>query len=406
MATVAPVPAVPGVLANRSLVALVCAQSVSRAGDALLSIATVWLVLDLTNNNPVAVTAALAFEFLPFLLFGLLGGALADRWERRRTMITVDLLRGLLLLIVPLLAAADVLALWHIFTVTFVLSSLGRMYQPARQAIVPDLVSEQQLVRANALLEGAGQAAWVAGPALGGILVSVIGAPGVYYLDAASFGVSALLLTALHAPHRSGKRAAGSLRAGLLAGVRHVRASAVLSSALLLGAAATAAFAPVPALLSVLVRTRLDGGARLLGLLMACFFLGSIGGSVLAGKLGPRLHRGLALALGALTVGGCVCLLAAAPVAAVAAVALAATGAGASLFNVSEYSLLQAETPPELRGRVASVASVSAQALRPAALMLAGLVAGAAGVRIGLSALAVLALIAWLVTFPILRSRR
>lgn len=404
MATTAPVPAVPGLLANRPLTALVVGQAISRAGDALLSVASVWLVLELTNNNPLAVSAALAFEFLPFLLFGLVGGALADRWDRQRTMVTVDALRALLVLAVPLAAAAGVLALWQIFAVNFLLSSLGRIFQPARQAIIPDLVPEAQLVRANAVLEGTGQAAWVAGPALGGLLVASIGASGVYYLDAASFALSALALLALRPARRVAPRGGGgSLRADLLAGVRHVRGHAALPAALLLGAASTVAFAPVPALLPVLVRTRLEGGARLLGVLMACFFLGSLSGSALAGRLGERLHRGWALILGALALGVAVCVLAAAPAAVLAAAALAIIGAGAALFNVAEYSLLQAESPPELRGRVAAVASVSAQALRPLALVVAGLVAGVAGIRLGLGVLAITALAGGLLALPILR---
>lgn len=380
-------------LRNRGFVALIIGQFVSRAGDALLSLASVWLVLDLTNNNPLASSAVLAVEFLPYLLFGLVAGAYVDRWDRRRIMIGADAARGVVTLAVPLLAAVGALQVWHVFAVSFLLSSFGRLFHPARQAVIPDLVDASQLVRANAVLEGTGQAAWIAGPALGGVLVALVGAANVYYLDAASFFFSAAALLLVRPRPHPRVPAGTSLRQELAEAVRYVGARPILRVTLVVGVVGLVAFAPVPALLPVLVRGHFGAGSRELGMLMACFFTGSVLASVGIARLGQRLHRGRALTggVGALGLGALV--LALTPSLVVVGLSLLALGAGAALFNVAEYSIFQAETSAELRGRVFALANVLSQAARPLILMAAGAIAQLADARAALALLAGAALL-------------
>lgn len=391
----APVPAAaPTLYHNRGFLILVGGQFVSRAGDALLSLAAVWLVLELTGNNPLASGAALAFEFLPYALFGLIAGVLVDRWNRVRTMAVADAVRGVVLLAVPLLHRIDALHVWHIFAVMFVLSSLGRLFTPARMALLPDLVRPEQLVRANAISEGAGQVAWVLGPALGGVLVAVMGAVNIFYLDAASFLISSLSVLLIRVRHAAAPVPRTSMWQEAMGGVRYMRTTPVLAAVALLSLVGTLAFAPVPALLPVLVRGEFGGNARVFGALMACFFLGSVAGSGVVGRGGARLHRGRLLAGGIAGLGAAILALAAAPMAVPAGGALAVLGAFAAGFNVAEYSLLQQSTPPELRGRVFALANMMSQLLRPPGVIAAGLLAGAAGVRVSLAVMALTALAA------------
>jgi DHA3 family macrolide efflux protein-like MFS transporter len=384
----------PPLTRNTAFLILTGGQFVSRAGDALLALAAVWLVLELTDNNPLASSAALTFEFLPYIFFGLLAGVFVDRWDRRRTMMVADTVRGAVLLVIPALHATGRLEVWHVFAVSFVLSSLGRLFIPARQALIPDLVASTQLVRANAISEGSGQVALVFGPALGGVLLSTFGAVNLYYLDAASFFISALSLLFVRPQRTKPPASRGGLWREAAGGLRHVLRTPLLAAALLLSVVGTWAFAPVPALLPVLVRGDLAADGRTFGMLMACFFIGSVAGSAAVGRLGERLHRGRALLAGILGVGVFTLGLALAPVVAAAAAALALTGGAAAGFNVAEYSLLQQQTPADLRGRVFAVANVSAQFLRPLALILAGVLAQLAGVRVALAVMALFAIAA------------
>ena len=385
---------------NRAYMTLIAGQFVSRAGDALLSLASVWLLLDLTNNNALVSTGALAFEFVPYLLFGLIAGVAVDRCDRRKTMIGADLLRGAIVLLVPLLHAAGALRVWHIFLVLFLLSSLGRLFNPARQALMPDLVAPGQLVRANAIAEGSGQAAWIVGPTVGGVLLGEIGAVNLFALDAASFFVSAVSLAFVPMRTAAGRARTAGLWGEALGGIRHVRATPVLGVALAVSLGGTVAFAPVPALLPVLVREDFAAQSRAFGVLVACFFAGAVAGSTVLARRGARLHRGRTLAVSVFGAGIATTALATAPSVVVAAVVLALLGGLAAGVNVAEYSLLQTETPPELRGRVFAVANVATQCLRPPALIAAGLIADRTDARTALGAMAVAAILPGAAALP------
>jgi MFS family permease len=382
----------PSLLANRGFCIFLAGRFVSRAGDALLSLASVWLVLDLTGNNALAGGIAAALEFLPFVLFGLLGGVLVDRWDRRRTMALADGLRGALLLVIPLLAAAGLLQVRHLYVLIFLLSSLGRLFAPARQAIVPEMVEPAQITRANALIEGSGQAAWVFGPLLGGIIVGAAGAANVFYVDAATFFFSAATLLLIRPLYRQPPAPRTGIWKEAAGGLEHVRRTPVLFAATVMGMVGTLAFAPVPVLLPVMVRQVFHAGPLAFSVLMSAFFAGSLAGTAVVGKLGNRLHRGRTLLGGITALGILTLLLAGAPGIVVASAALVALGGLAAAFNVAEYSLLQQETPAELRGRVAAVAGVAAHLLRPPAVLAAGFLAQQYDVRLALGVMALAAL--------------
>lgn len=379
-------------LTNRDFLIFLAGRFISRAGDALLSLAQIWLVLDLTGNNALAGALVAAMDFLPYLLFGLLGGVLVDRWDRRATMAVADALRGVLLLVIPLLAVVDALRVWQLYIVVFLLSSLGRLFAPARQALVPELVEPAQLTRANALIEGSGQAAWIFGPLLGGVVVGAVGAVNVFYLDAVTFFVSAATLLLVRPAFKQPPASRVGVWKEAADGLAYVRRTPVLLATTLLGSTGTLAFAPVPVLLPVLVRRVFHGGPVVFSVLMSAFFIGSLVGSAAIGKAGNRLHRGRALLGGVLALGLLILALAAAPGAVIAAAALMVLGAAAAVFNVAEYSLIQQQTPAELRGRVAAVANVAAQLLRPPAVLMAGFLAQHYDLRLALSVMALAAL--------------
>jgi MFS family permease len=389
----APFPALSG---NRSFLTLIAGQFVSRVGDGLYSLAAVWLVLQLTDNNPLASSAALAFQLLPVLLFSLVAGVLVDRWDRRLTMAMADSVRAPLVLAVPVLYATGRIEVWHIYAVSFVLTSIGRLFTPARQALLPDLVAPGQLVRANSVAEGCSQAAFILGPALAGLLAAVIGVANVIYLDSVTFALSALSLLMIRTTRRPPPVPRGRWWQEAAGGLRHLRATPVLAAALALATAGNLAFAAGPALLPVLVRGLLGGDTRVFGTLLASFFVGAVAGSAVLGRLAARVHRGRVLLIGVSTVGVATLMVSAAPTAVWAGGALLVLGAAASTFNVAYYSLMQERTPADLRGRVFAATELVSQSLRPLAVLLAGLLAVQTDPRIGIAAFAVAALAAGL----------
>jgi MFS family permease len=197
------------VLRTRSYARLWLSSLISTLGDWLLLVALPLSVLTL-SGSALATGLTLLSATLPTVLFAPLAGALADRWDRRRLMIACDLSRAALLPM--LLLVHDTRHLWIVYTVTFLMSMVRKLFDPASRAMVPQLLDGSRLVRAGALLSIAGDAARLVGPALGGVLYAASGLRLVVWLDVLSFLCSALLIAgvrvsspkeAVPAPHGS-----------------------------------------------------------------------------------------------------------------------------------------------------------------------------------------------------------
>jgi Na+/melibiose symporter-like transporter len=186
---------------------------ISETGDWFLLVGLPVWVLKITGSSLVTATVFLV-GLLPGLVVGPLAGVLVDRWDRRRTLVAVSLAQAAFLL--PLLAVDGRDRLWIVYLVMAVEAALAQLNDPARNALVPALVSKDDLVGANALIGLNGNLARLAGSPLGGILVEVAGLPGLVIGDAASFLLGAALI-ALVRPQASRSRASGPQASGSLA---------------------------------------------------------------------------------------------------------------------------------------------------------------------------------------------
>jgi MFS family permease len=183
---------------------------ISETGDWLLLVGLPVWVLQLTGSSLVTATVFLV-GLLPGLVVGPLAGVLVDRWDRRRTLVAVSLAQAAFLL--PLLAVDGRNRLWIVYLVMAVEAILAQLNDPARNALVPSLVTKADLVGANALIGLNGNLARLVGSPLGGILVEVSGLPGLVIGDAASFLLGAALI-ALVRSDAGGSRAGGSVAGG------------------------------------------------------------------------------------------------------------------------------------------------------------------------------------------------
>jgi MFS family permease len=185
------------VLRQRNFALLWAGGLISMLGDWLLFIALPFYIYDLTGSA-LATGAMFIAETLPILLFGSIGGVFADRWDRKKTMIVADLLRAALLLL--LLAVRTPEWLWVIYLVAFVQSSVGQFFNPAKGALIPQLVDEPQLMPANSLNSLGVELTRLIGAPLGGALMALMGLPSVVIVDCVSFVVSALLIGLIVTP--------------------------------------------------------------------------------------------------------------------------------------------------------------------------------------------------------------
>ena len=193
------------------------------------------LVFDLTHSaTNLAITTA--SEFVPYLLFGLLLGALVDRVNRKRMMLLTDTARGAVILVLPVLALTGTLDVSIIYAVAFVQSTLGILFTCGEFAAIPSLVGRDDLVAANGRIMATNYAGQVVGPILAGALVALISPANLLFFDAGTFFVSALSLAVIRRSFNGVERptpAAAGVR-GLLAdvreGLRYVWSNPILRS--------------------------------------------------------------------------------------------------------------------------------------------------------------------------------
>jgi MFS family permease len=177
------------VFVNKNIFSLWSGQVISQAGDSIFEIGLLWLLLDLTGSNAVTGLVAMS-SYLPTLLFGLYSGALVDRFDRRKLMLFADLARGCIVLIIPLLYFLDGLNGLILGLLTFAVASFNTLFNPARDALVAHLVAPGQLMTANSMIQTSWQYAMFLGPAIAGILLSVVGPVHLFNVDALTFFLS------------------------------------------------------------------------------------------------------------------------------------------------------------------------------------------------------------------------
>lgn len=182
------------VLKNRDFLCLWVAQVISNFGDRLTQMALVALVYQRTPGSAIALAKLISFTIIPVFLIGPIAGAWVDRLNKRNVMIISDILRGALMLAIPIFIFLHQMI--FIYLAVFLAFSLSRFFIPSRMAIIPDIVSKDNLLVANTLADTTHMLGNVMGLVVAGVIVNIkfIGAVGGFYIDAATFFASAALI--------------------------------------------------------------------------------------------------------------------------------------------------------------------------------------------------------------------
>ena len=267
--------------------------SVSLLGDGIFLVALAWQVYAI-SDAPAALGAVGIAMTVPTIACLLLGGAVSDRFDRRRVMLAADAVRALAMGSLAALALAGLLSLVELEAIAVVYGAATAFFDPASDALVPELLPTEVLAQANSLDQLVRPLALrLAGPALGGAAVAGLGTGGAFALDAGSFLVSAAALLALGRRVGARPRPAGGglpMTGEILAGLRYVRRHAWLWATLASAAIAYLLFmGPTEVLLPFVVKNRLHGGAGDLGIVFAAGGLASLAVAVSVGQRGlPR----------------------------------------------------------------------------------------------------------------------
>jgi predicted MFS family arabinose efflux permease len=394
------------ILTQRSVLALLAAEIVSTTGAQMTWLALPWFVL-VTTGSATKTTLVLATELGGLALLGLPGGRLLGRLGARRTMIFCDAVRAPVMLVIPLLHWTGGLSFPVLLIVAFTLGCFTAPYFSAQKVIVPELLGEgeQEVTDANALFQAANRTTILAGPVIGGILISAIGAPSVLLVDAASYAVS-VFLVAVFVPSRPPVEQAPEERQ-IRAGIRFLLREPLLRiwwPMFALGDAAwTAFFVTVP----VLVLARFGHNPQLAGWMFASFGIGAIVGNVISFRFLTRRFDGLTIFASfiAIQVAPLWLLWLQLPALAMCAV-IVVSGLGNGLVNPSLHSITTLRIPAPMRPTVMTTAMVVWALVNPLGLFAAGPVLDAFGttpVLIGFAALQTLTMSA--ATLVALRER-
>jgi DHA3 family macrolide efflux protein-like MFS transporter len=346
------------------------AQLVSLAGDFLAIFAVVSTASFRLHASPAAITGVTISYMLPLALLGPVAGAFADRWNPRRTMITSDLLRAALVLLLLLPGSLAGMCI-----ILFVISVVSSSFNPAQTITMRALANRDNLLRMNVLFQQTALILRIACPVTAAALVAAFGPRSCFLADAGSFLFSAALL--------SGVKSCISInpasRPGTAFGFLSTRPNLVVL--ILAIAAASFALSCTAPLLAVFVRDLLGAGVRVYGVITALLGFGMIAGVQSIRGLVRRCSPSTVVELGLAMVG----LGLAQAALAASAVALAggalAIGAGAGLLTAPAQTIIQSETPLELLGRVSSTVTSLVAMAQILGLLLAGTLAAKIGIR-------------------------
>jgi MFS family permease len=341
-------------------------QAISNLGSSFTLFGLPLLVYRLTGS---AVNLALstAAGFLPYLLFGLVIGAMVDRVDRRRTMLVTNVARALTVGVVPALAASGTLTIWWLYATAFVNAALGIVSAAIEVTAVPSLVPRDALADANGKLRATYAVCQVIGPLLAGVLIGG-GLPvtGVFVVDAASFVVAALVLLGVRTPLNTVRPTSrSSVATEVRDGLAYVRSDPVLSNVALHAALWNLIGGTVLAQLVLFAHDRLAATDAQVAVLFAGGSLGTAGAVFAVGRLGGRLSfRAATLGL-MLCWCGLVLGLALTTNFWVAAVFWTAAAGLPAAYAVRTITLRQEVVPDHLLGRVQTIAQVLAWSAQP-----------------------------------------
>ncbi|HUK11678.1 MAG TPA: MFS transporter [Thermoanaerobaculaceae bacterium] len=376
--------------AFRGVADLLWAQVASQMGDAAFGVLLIWAVLEMTDSKPV-VGAVATLNYLPVLLFGMVGGLAADRASRRGIMVASDSARAAIALSLPLLGAAGLLGPWVLAAAGFALFTASAFFNPARDAAVPSLVAAEDLVAANSIVQISVPLGWLFGPALCTLFLAWVPVVELFTGCGVLFLVSVAFLARLPrtpvTPH-GGEPALAALAAGLRVAWRDVRLRW-----LLVITAVDNLFIMGPAVVGtpLFVKGILHAPGQVYALAEATLALGVVVGLPLTARLNRAVSQGRVLILGILLDGITYLPLLWVSSAAGLCTAMALHGVSIPMITVTRASLVQRITPAGQLGRVFALISIGVTGLTAVSSGLTGVAAALVPVNVIFGAIAVLA---------------
>ena len=366
-----------------------------------------WLVLELTNS-PAQLGLVIAIYGAPNLALLMFGGIFADRVDRRWMLFYSQTVVAVLIFGIATLTLYQLISIWHIYGIAFILGTIQGVNMPARMAIVPDLVGKNDILNATSLNMAVFNTGRIMGPSLAGWIIQHVGMGHALYFNAICYALGCVCLLMMSGVEsRSQNKDANMLR-DFWAGIRYVASTPIaftmVGMSFAFGFFGAAYVQVLPAFGKEVLRLNADGA----GFLLTVAGIGSLAGNIYLASLGNTKNKNWLLLGMIILFGVSLFFFALSPIYLVSLVLLFFTGVGFTGFISMGTAILQISTPPELRGRMMSLWLIGAAVHYIGAWPL-GTVGEYYGwpMSLGGGALLMLGLVMWLGVFrPTLRRLR
>jgi MFS transporter, DHA3 family, macrolide efflux protein len=354
------------------------AQLVSVFGDFLAIYAIFSVVSFRMHGSATDITLVLVFYLLPLAVVSPIAGVFVDSWNVKRTMIVSDLVRAVLFFLLMLAHA-----LWQIYAILLLASTVSSFFMPAQSITLRTLVPRHGLMSANALLQQAFFSMQIISPAISGLLVSVFGANVCFWLDSASFLFSAAMLSRLTIVYEPSPavKTIQAVWSELRVGAKFIFTHAAISFVVIAMTAGMFAIRCFGALIAVYVRDVLRGGSAMFGNLGSLVGFGMILGTQMVRLGSKRLPGTQIVTAGLAGTGAAIAILATFGSVSLAAAMMVGIGFFAAFVFVPAQVLIQEHTPQNMLGRVSGSMLAVMFSSQVLALLLSGTLATRIGIR-------------------------
>lgn len=327
---------------------------IANTGDWMDQIAIGWLIWQLTESGSYLGLLAFCRAF-PILLFTLFGGAIADRFERRRVMQVTQTWAMLLALLLAALVFTDVVEVWMVLAIAALRGIMLSVNLPTRQALLSDIVDRENLSNAIALNSATMNLTRILGGSLGGLGITLVGVAGVFLINGMSFIILITALAAMAIPPAAAPVARKSVIRSIGEGLSYVRHHQTLRSLTILALVPMVFGMPYMSLMPIFADDVLGIGNEGYGLLVSCTGIGALCGALTVAALNDYRKRGRLMLFIMVGFGTMLLLFSRSSIPLLSAFLLLGVGAGQTGYMAFNTTLLQTHASDEMRGRVMSV---------------------------------------------------
>lgn len=338
-----------------------------------------WLIYKLTNS-PLQLGLVSAVRGIPLLLFGVIAGVVADRYGRKAQLIIAQVVNAILNVILATLVLTGRIEIWHIYVTGFLAGTVQAFQQPARQALINDIVGEKHLMNAVSLNSAALNLSRSVGPAVCGVLIEAFGVDISYYVQAVMYAFATLWTGQIHIPKESAsmRSTEGTVNQSMFAsakeGIVYIMQNKTILALMVLALAPVLLGMPYTTLMPIFAIDVLKGNAHTLGLLLTMVGIGAITGALIMASMGRLQGNGKIMILGAAGFGLSLLAFSQSTALGMAMTFTFLAGFANSGYSSQNQTMIQMLTPPKLRGRVLGVYFLN-RGLMPLGSLLAGALA-------------------------------